>query len=404
MKIKYLSLFSGIGGFEYGIHQVLGDSAECVGYSEIDPYASSIYQYHYKDHINYGEATQINPKELPDFDLLVGGFPCQAFSVAGKRQGFDDTRGTLFFDIARILAAKCPANFILENVKGLLSHDSGKTFRYIITSLDELGYDVTWQVLNSKDFGVPQSRERVFIIGYLRGRSSRKISFRNGSDTQNSLQVICIGNVHPSGRGMNGNIYLTNSTICPTLTTNKGEGPKILNVKQLNQTNLKSNSNTQPYMQDRIYHTEDSIAPALNSFNEHNIAVDLKQLVSGRQGYRIYDARFLACTQSTLGGGMGAKTGMYATRGELVCTAKYSGKPQLYMEGDNVYLIDNMGVYSVVVRKLTPRECERLQGFPDDWTKYGKEGELISDTQRYKCLGNAVTTTVVADIVSRLFV
>ena len=214
--MKYFSTFSGIGGFELGIQLAyeqkysrvggegrqdiclqsrqetldctgadiplsqrnLSDSGHstrskgypvCIGFSEIDKYASQIYQKHFPNHINYGDITKIDAGSLPDFDLLVGGFPCQAFSIAGKRGGFEDTRGTLFFEIARIVRKKQPRLLVLENVKGLLSHDQGRTFRTIIITLDELGYDCQWQVLNSKNHGVPQNRERVFIIGNRRG-------------------------------------------------------------------------------------------------------------------------------------------------------------------------------------------------------------------------------------------
>ena len=141
----------------------------CVGFSEIDKYAVQIYEKHFPTHTNFGDITKINEKELPDFELLVGGFPCQSFSIAGKRGGFADTRGTMFFEIARIVREKQPRLLLLENVKGLLSHDQGATFYTIISTLDELGYDVQWQVLNSKNHGVPQNRERVFIIGNRRG-------------------------------------------------------------------------------------------------------------------------------------------------------------------------------------------------------------------------------------------
>jgi len=169
--VRYFSMFSGIGGFELGIEQAareLGITTECVGYSEIDKAAIRTYEEHF-NHDNYGDATLIDPATLPEFDLLVGGFPCQAFSIAGKRLGFDETRGTLFFDIARILEAKQPRFFILENVKGLISHNKGQTFRTIVRALDGLGYDLQWKVLNSKNYGVPQSRERVFIVGNLGG-------------------------------------------------------------------------------------------------------------------------------------------------------------------------------------------------------------------------------------------
>lgn len=181
--IRYFSMFSGIGGFELGIEQAareLGFTPECVGYSEIDKHAIRTYEEHF-NHDNYGDATLIDPAALPEFDLLVGGFPCQSFSIAGKRLGFDETRGTLFFDIARILEAKQPRYFILENVKGLLSHDKRKTFRTIIRTLDDLGYDLQWKVLNSKDHGVPQNRERVYIVGNLGGTPRPEVFRRTGS-------------------------------------------------------------------------------------------------------------------------------------------------------------------------------------------------------------------------------
>lgn len=181
--VRYFSMFSGIGGFELGIQQAadsLGITTECVGYSEIDKPAIKTYEEHF-DHDNYGDATGIDADALPRFDLLVAGFPCQPFSIAGGRKGFGDTRGTLFFDIARILAAKQPAYFILENVKGLVSHDGGATLRTILRTLDGLGYDVQWKVLNSKDHGVPQNRERIYIVGNLGGTPRPEVFSAAGS-------------------------------------------------------------------------------------------------------------------------------------------------------------------------------------------------------------------------------
>jgi len=186
--VRYFSMFSGIGGFELGIEQAaedLGITTECVGYSEIDKAAIRTYEEHF-NHDNYGDATGINASDLPDFDLLVGGFPCQAFSIAGQRRGFEESRGTLFFDIARILKAKQPRHFILENVRGLLSHDAGRTFRTIIATLDELGYCVEWQLLNSKDHGVPQNRERTYIVGHLGGKPASTVFPLFGSRSPHS--------------------------------------------------------------------------------------------------------------------------------------------------------------------------------------------------------------------------
>ena len=323
-------MFSGIGGFELGIKQAyenlqnlfppgkpeyetestaslgqgglvsepttrLGNPL-CVGYSEIDKYAIQVYQSHF-DHTNYGNATTINPTELPDFDLLVGGFPCQSFSIAGKRRGFEDTRGTLFFDIARILRAKQPASFILENVKGLLSHDNGKTFRTIIATLTDLGYDLQWQVLNSKDFGVPQNRERVYIIGHIRGQPRPK--------------------VFPIGES---------------------------NTKSIVQLNQPTHSNN------RIY-GGDGISPTINTAQGGN-----------RQP-------------------------------KIVKTVRSGGRASPHGSKQNWDSYEYQGK----IRRLTPLECERLQGFPDGWTL----GE--SDTQRYKCLGNAVTVNTVQAVMEKLF-
>lgn len=176
--IKYFDIFAGIGGFRSGFEKAGG--FKCVGHCEIDKYAKKAYEtlYDTKGEVFYDDARKIDPNELPDFDIISGGFPCQSFSQAGKRRGFADSRGTLFFEIARIAAVKKPKYLLLENVPGLLSHDSGRTFAAILGSLDELGYDVTWQVLNSADHHVAQSRKRVYIVGFLREKcSGRVLSF-----------------------------------------------------------------------------------------------------------------------------------------------------------------------------------------------------------------------------------
>ena len=192
--MKYLDLFAGYGGFSLGIQQAYDNnlgriartsdtenrwdkslSAECdgdggrthpccIGFSEIDKYAIQVYKKHF-NHKNYGDITKINPKELEDFDLLVGGVPCQSWSIAGNRGGFEDERGNMWFQFSRILRAKQPKYFIAENVKGLLSHDGGKSMERICEELCDCGYAIDFEVLNAKNFGVPQNRERVFIVG-----------------------------------------------------------------------------------------------------------------------------------------------------------------------------------------------------------------------------------------------
>lgn len=188
-------MFTGIGGFELG----LGERFECIGFSENDKFCSKLLSKKFPTIKNYGDATKINPNKLPNFDMLCGGFPCQTFSIAGKRRGLEDTRGTLFFNVARIVKVKRPKIVFLENVKGLLNHNKGKTFSIILTTLSKLGYDVQWMVLNSKFFGVPQNRERVFIIGNLRGQPKPKIlPFRETNKEIYKLQIKEIGTVKNS--------------------------------------------------------------------------------------------------------------------------------------------------------------------------------------------------------------
>ncbi len=350
-KIKYLSLFSGIGGFELGIQQAYENNIRCtqqkfckdsrdtksrsresarflcIGYSEIDKYAIQIYKKHFK-HKEYGDITKINVQELQDFDLIVGGFPCQSFSIAGKRGGFKDTRGTLFFEIARIAKAKRPRLLLLENVKGLLSHNEGNTFATIISTLDELGYDCQWQVLNSKNFGVPQNRERVFIIGHLRGTSRPKV-FPIGETNKKVNRDKSISRIVARGGLQNNSGEMIEQSPALTEAMGKGGG-QIPIIKQLNE------SNSGVFIQN----------PKMRDFKKRKIA------------------------------------------GSLI--ASQYKEPQVVNS----------------IRRLTPIECERLQGFPDNFTKYGinEKGEEveISDTQRYKTLGNAVTVNVIKEIIKRL--
>ena len=187
--IKFIDLFAGIGGIRKGLEQAIinqGDKPVCVFTSEIKPYAISVLQQNHPDEIIYGDITKIDANSIPDFDILCGGFPCQAFSAAGKREGFADTRGTLFFDVERILIAKRPKGFILENVEGLVNHDKGRTLDTIIKHLEAIGYKVTYKVLNSKCFGVPQERKRIYIVGTF----NEKVNLDNFPIIERTLSEI----------------------------------------------------------------------------------------------------------------------------------------------------------------------------------------------------------------------
>ena len=373
--MKYLSLFSGVGGFELGIQQVYeslcnADRSQnrgskedsqrdkgqrlqpkegkevsskerpvskcdnnfanqrplCIGFSEIDKYATKVYKHHFPEHKEYGDITTINEKDLPDFDLLVGGFPCQSFSIAGKRGGFDDTRGTMFFEIARIVREKQPRFLLLENVKGLLSHDKGNTFRTIIATLNELGYDCQWQVLNSKNHGVPQNRERVFIIGHLRGTSRPEV-FPFGEDTK-STHIV-------SGQCSN------------TLTA-------------------------------RYYGGQANGTYVLES-----------ELDAQEKTVRVREATKKGYAEAEIGDSINLSVPNSKTRRGRVG----KGVSQTLDTGMQQHTLQNSQI-----RRLTPTECERLQGFPDNWTNV----EGMSDTQRYKQMGNAVTVNVIASIIKKM--
>ena len=375
--MKFLDLFAGIGGFRLGMESA---GHKCIGFCEIDKFARASYKaiHDTKGEIELHDITAVSDEFIRGIgrvDIIYGGFPCQAFSIAGNRRGFEDTRGTLFFEIARFASILRPKYLFLENVKGLLNHENGITFETIISTLDELGYNVEWQVLNSKDFGVPQNRERVFIIGHLRGERTRRVfpisksgqqansikeQYSNTITTRygnsqgagayivesKSQKVRSIGNIHPSGNGMNGEVY-ESTGLAPTLTTNKGEGVKII-------------QRAHGYNQGG----EHDIAPTLtsNSYQENKLVkvVDFYNKITKDE----------VGTLTSSGGGSTVRAGSFGI------TDGYR------------------------VRKLTPRECWRLQGFPD-WA-FDKAQEVNSNSQLYKQAGNSVTVNVIAAIAKEL--
>lgn len=314
----FLELCAGIGGFRQALENL---GCECVGYSEIDKYAIKLYSAWYNDERNFGDITKIVAENLPNFELLVGGFPCQAFSLAGKRGGFDDTRGTIFFDFARIMKAKKPKFAIFENVKGLLSHHGGRTYETMLRTLDELGYDAQWGILNTRFHGLPQNRERVYIVANLRERSSTKILFERGNGGEDKMErgLDILGNYRTkSGKTHQRMEIHAESGVMSCLTATDYKWPRMVKVGDIDGVNT--------------------------------------------QYSRVYDSEGVSTTINAQGGGLGAKTG-------------------LYNAGDKI-------------RRLTPKECFRLQGFKDEMVELGyKLG--ISDTQLYKMAGNAVSVPVV---------
>src|SRR5699024_9262599 len=218
--MKFIDLFAGIGGFRTGMEM---NGHECVAFCEIDKYARQSYKaiYDTEGEEELHDITKWTDEHVRQFvrdrghiDVITGGFPCQSFSIAGKRGGFDDTRGTLFFEIMRIANIIRPQYLFLENVKGLLNHDGGATFETILNTLDEFGYDAEWQVLNSKNYGVPQNRERVFIIGHLRGASGRAVfpvGEINGEINELQRQPISTNTLTARYEGVGNGSYIVES-------------------------------------------------------------------------------------------------------------------------------------------------------------------------------------------------
>ena len=375
--MKFLDLFAGIGGFRLGMESA---SHECLGFCEIDKFARASYKaiHDTEGEIELHDITRVTDESIRGFgsvDVICGGFPCQAFSIAGHRRGFEDTRGTLFFEICRFASILRPKYLFLENVRGLLNHDGGATFETIIRTLDGLGYDVEWQVLNSKNFGVPQNRERVFIIGHLRGQRTRNIFPLSGESQSTSNQsVVKIGNVNPSGSGMNGEVYQANG-LAPTLTTNKGEGQKIA-IPVLTPDRAEKRQNG------RRFKTDGEPMFTLTAQDRHGILV--KEATS--QGYaeaEIGDSVNLSHPNSKTRRGRGR-----GRVGKQIANTLLTGESQGVVEPD------------FRIRKLTPRECWRLQGFPD-WA-FDKAQEVNSNSQLYKQAGNSVTVNVIAAIAKEL--
>ena len=242
-KYKIIDLFAGIGGIRSGFENVFKKDCSIVFSSEIDENAKKTYYFNYKD-VPYGDITKIDEKEIPSHDIILAGFPCQAFSVAGYRKGFEDTRGTLFFDVARIAAYHKPKIMFLENVKGFVGHDNGNTFKVVKQTLQDLGYKVFTKVLNSKDFGVAQNRERIYIVAFL--DNSVEFEFPKKMDTQVSIHNFLEDDVDDNFYYNNKPLYEkikddikskdtlyqwrrqyvreNKNNLCPTLTANMGTG------------------------------------------------------------------------------------------------------------------------------------------------------------------------------------
>jgi DNA (cytosine-5)-methyltransferase 1 len=431
----FFDLFAGVGGFRLGLERA---GWKCVGWCEIDRFCQRVYRHRFPDAgWFWPDATTLDPSQMPDFDFLVGGVPCQSWSVAGKRRGFEDSRGTLWFDAFRILEVKRPRGFIFENVKGLVCRPfRDREFRRILEILRGLGYLVFWRVLNSKNYGVPQNRERVFIVGF------RHDGLAPADFPWPEPRPLTVRLADVLEREVPEKYYLSERTLeCLRRHLERhrargnGFGARVLDLGgeasslvvggQGRERNLVTNTLLGRYGKDG----SDNLL-AVGSLYENNADAG-----------RVYSAEGVACTLKGEGGGLGAKTGLYVVLEDFfpdrvrayggVAPTLRGGRHGLKVAGEPVVVADRTRRYAGLgrglespkvvtnsltgvekdnlvvepasvrfrIRRLTPRECERLQGFPDDWTRWGvdERGRVveISDTQRYKMMGNAVTVPVV---------
>lgn len=304
-KFKYIDLFAGIGGIRIPFQELGG---KCVFTSEWDKFAQKTYKVNFGGKI-YGDITQIPSFDIPNFDILLGGFPCQPFSQAGLHKGFDDTRGTLFFEVERIIRDKRPKAFLLENVKQLVGHDKGNTFKVIVNHLEDLGYTVDSKILAAKDFGVPQIRERIYIVGfdkhYFHLDDDFKFSFPEGS-----MKPTRVGDI------------------------------------------LEQNVSSKYTISDKLW-------------EGHKKRKEKNKAAGKGFGYSLYNS-------------------------ESLYTATISAR--YYKDGSEA-LIEQKGKNP---RKLTPRECARLQGFPEEYII------PVSDCRAYKQFGNSVAVPVIREIAKKM--
>lgn len=323
---KSIDLFAGIGGIRLGFDRAFKNSIETVFVSEFDSYAQKTYKANFHDDFELsGDITKIDSEDVPEFDICLAGFPCQAFSLAGKKNGFNDnykgmSRGTLFFDVVRICEKHNPMVIFCENVKGLAIHDKKRTYQIIKNTLEkDLGYKVFDKILNSKDFGVPQNRERLYIVAFRKDIAPNKFDFPKGSSTKTLKDVI-------ENKEVSSKYYLSDTY--------------------------------------------------LETLRKHRARHEAK---GNGFGYQIRDLDSIA--GAVVCGGMGRE------RNLIIDNRLTNFTPVTHIKGE---------INKEYIRKLTPREWARLQGFPDDYIL------PLADVHLYKQLGNSVTIPVIEAIAAKI--
>lgn len=481
MGIKFIDLFAGVGGFRRGM-ELAGH--ECVGFCEWDKYATMSYKMMHtvseeqreylltlplnkrqkeilkEEYLNgewySNDIRAVDARSVPKCDVWCFGAPCQDFSIAGNRAGLEGDRSSLIREVFRIIGEieeeSRPEWLIYENVKGMFSSNKGFDYLEILLAMDELGYDIEWQLFNSKDWGVPQNRERVYTIGHLRARGRREILPISGDYTEISINqvmqyntekrentnryrvydemgiapclgcmeggglephVLSIGNVNPSGNGMNGNVY-SSKHMSPTLTTNKGEGIKIA-IPVLTPDRIKKRQNGRRFKQDGdpmfTLTAQDRHGVMVREATKRGYAIETEgdsinlehpnsKTRRGRVGKGLAQTLTTSCNQAVIYGERINIDKPYAIDEQNKYVRKDNCVGTLTTDGSSPKHNNRIIQTDLRIRKLTPRECFRLQGWTDEY--FERAESVNSDSQLYKQAGNGVTVNVVYAIANRL--
>jgi DNA (cytosine-5)-methyltransferase 1 len=417
-SIKFIDLFAGIGGIRKGFELAcseLGIKTECVLTSEIKPYAVEVLKQNHPNETVNGDITKIETSEIPDFDFLLGGFPCQAFSAAGKRLGFEDTRGTLFFEVERILCDKKPKGFILENVEGLVNHDRqnpkdkiGRTLSTILDHLTALGYKVNWKVLNAKDFGVPQDRKRIYITGTY----TESPNLENFETTKSTLSNVLEKGL-PVSNSKFVNLVLSNYSVEQlygmSIKDKRGgennihswdidyKGKTTKQEKEFLNLLLKERRKKKwaiEYGIDWMDGMPLTIDMIRTFYNAENLEAMLEDLVSKKYLKKEHPKKKIGnkrVQDETLPIGYNIVAGKMSYEVAKVLDPKGIAPTLVAMDMEHLFVGDGNGI-----RKLSLREGLRLFGYPDDF-KFN-----VNLQNGYDLLGNTVVVPVIKQVALRV--
>lgn len=418
--IRFIDLFAGIGGIRTGLSQAIiqaGFKPKCVMTSEIKPYALTVLRDNYEEDFFVGDITQVDVADVPDFDILCAGFPCQAFSSAGKRQGFADTRGTLFFEVERILRAKMPKGFILENVEGLVNHDGGRTLEVILSKLLGLGYKVNYRVLNSSDFGVPQDRKRIYIVGTLNecpdldgfDKSTKVVGeiLETGCPTTDTPFIQCLlkhytveelyGKSIKDKRGGDDNIHSWDLEIKGPVTS---EQKKLLNLILRERRKKKWAEKIGIEWMDGMPLTADQIRtfydrPELQQMLDDLTVKGYLKYEYPKRKVQITDIFGIVTTErqpdDSLPKGYNIVAGKLSFEISKILDPQKVAPTLVAMDMQKLYVSDNGGL-----RRLTLREGLRMFGYPENMKLN------VSEKDGFDLLGNTVVVPVIKSVCTRL--